>query len=77
MYYQLIYKAAAGCREIQKNINGKSDLLALLKSYATEPIYRETIIVSVHQITRTGAYLNRTRVKKLNVTKLVEEAKAL
>ncbi len=77
MEYQLLYKAAAGCREIQKNINGKSELLAYLRSFATEPIYRNTVIVSVHQITKFGAYLNGRRSKKLNVAALIAEAKTL
>ncbi len=75
MEYQLLYKAAAGCRTIQKNLNCKDTLLGLLKSFATEPIYRETQIVSVHEIRKTGAYLQGRRYKKLDVAKLTAEAK--
>lgn len=76
MEYQLLYKAAAGCPIIQKNIFGKDTLLAYLRSFATEPLYRDLIIVSVHQIKKFGAYGNGRRAKKLNVAKLIEEAKA-
>jgi hypothetical protein len=74
MEFQMIYRAAPGCREIQKRVTCRTDLLAILKAFATEPLYRETIVVSIHQITRYGAYLNGRRAKQLDVGKLTREA---
>lgn len=75
MEYQLIYKTAPGCREIQKTIIGKDFLTAWIRSIVTEPIYRETQIVSVCEIRKTGAYRNGRRAKWLKVASLIEEAK--
>lgn len=75
MEYQLLYQADRGCRVIQKNIVGKDTLLAYLRSFSTEPIYRTVQVISVHQITRYGAYLNGRRAKKLDVAKLIAESK--
>lgn len=74
MEYQLIYRAAEGCREIQKNLNSKATLLDWLRAFATEPIYRSTRVVSVHEIRKFGAYGNGRRSKKLDVVKLTREA---
>lgn len=76
MEYQILYQAAEDCRVTQKNITGKDTLLAYLRSWATEPIYRTVRVISVHEIRKFGAYGNGRRAKKLDVAKLTREATA-
>lgn len=72
--YQLIYRAGKGCRDVQKYVNSKDELLSILRSFAVEPIYCKTQVVSIHQIVKTGAYLNGRRYKRLDAKKLTTEA---
>jgi hypothetical protein len=74
MEYQLIYRACRGGREIQKTVRGRHELLAWLREIATEPIHRETQVISVHEIRKTGVHGNVRRAKRLDVAALTAEA---
>ena len=72
--YEILYKAADGCREIQRYVNSTQGLLALLREWATEPCHRTLRIVSVAKIVKSGAYGNRRSVKRLDAAALTAEA---